>query len=229
MNMRIKTGIEGLDDMLNGGIPKGHSVAVIGAFGTGKTTFAMQFIWEGLINGEKCIFLSLEEDEDSVVESANRFGWDYSNYLGSQLQLLKLDPEDAKSSVERLESDIPELIKEFGATRIAVDSISLITMMYDSIDEKRKIVFKLAKSIKESGATAIFTAEVDPKNPKVSRDGIVEYVVDGVILLSFLEEHNVIKLTIRVLKMRRTQHSREVKLYEISEGGINVLAQADVF
>lgn len=229
MNMRIKTGIEGLDDMLNGGIPKGHTVAVIGAFGTGKTTFAMQFIWEGLINGERCIFLSLEEDEDSVVESASKFGWDYSKYLGSQLQLLKLDPEDAKSSVERLESDIPELIKEFEATRIAVDSISLITMMYNSIDEKRKVVFKLAKSIKESGATAVFTAEVDPKNPKVSRDGIVEYVVDGVILLSFLEENNVVKLTIRVLKMRRTQHSREVKLYEIGEGGINVLAQADVF
>ncbi len=226
---RVKTGIEGLDDMLNGGIPKGHSVAVIGAFGTGKTTLAMQFIWQGLINGEKCIFLSLEEDEESVIESAKKFGWDYSKYLNTNLQILKLDPEDAKSSVERLEGDIPELIKDFGATRVAVDSISLITMMYSNIEEKRKIVFKLSKSIKESGATAIFTAEVDPQNPKVSRDGIVEYVVDGVILLSFLEDGNFLKLTVRILKMRRTQHSREVKVYEIGEGGINVLSEADVF
>ncbi|OYT60253.1 KaiC domain-containing protein [Euryarchaeota archaeon ex4484_178] len=226
---RLRTGISGLDEMLGGGIPKGHSIAVIGSFGTGKSTFAMQFIWEGLINGEKCIFMSLEEDEESLLESAKAFGWDFSKYINNNLLLLKLDPEDAKSSVERLEGDIPELIKEFGASRVAIDSISLITMMYRDLDEKRRIVFKLSKSIKESGATAILTAEVDPRNPEVSRDGIVEYVVDGVILLSFLQENNRLKLALRILKMRRTAHSREVKLYEIGENGINVLAEADVF
>jgi KaiC domain protein len=226
---RLKTGIGGLDEMLGGGIPKGHSIAVIGSFGTGKSTFAMQFIWEGLVNGEKCIFMSLEEDEESLIESAKAFGWDFSKYLDNNLLLLKLDPEDAKSSVERLEGDIPELIKEFGASRVAIDSISLITMMYRDLDEKRRIVFKLSKSIKESGATAILTAEVDPRNPEVSRDGIVEYVVDGVILLSFLRETNRLKLTLRILKMRRTAHSREVKIYEIGNKGINVLAEADVF
>ena len=229
MKMRVKTGINGLDDMLGGGIPKGHSIAVIGSFGTGKSTFAMQFIWEGLLNGEKCIFMSLEEDEKSLMESAKAFGWDFSKYIDDSLLLLKLDPEDAKSSVERLEGDIPELIREFKATRIAIDSISLITMMYDNIEEKRRIVFKLSKSIKESGATAVFTAEVDPKNPEVSREGIVEYVVDGVILLSFLEENNRLKLTLKILKMRRTAHSREVKIYEIGKNGINVLAEADIY
>jgi KaiC domain protein len=229
MMERLKTGIGGLDEMLGGGIPKGHSIAVIGSFGTGKSTFAMQFIWEGLVNGEKCIFMSLEEDEESLIESAKAFGWDFSKYLDNNLLLLKLDPEDAKSSVERLEGDIPEIIKEFGASRVAIDSISLITMMYRDLDEKRRIVFKLSKSIKESGATAILTAEVDPRNPEVSRDGIVEYVVDGVILLSFLRETNRLKLTLRILKMRRTAHSREVKIYEIGNKGINVLAEADVF
>ncbi len=227
---RVKTGVGGLDDMLNGGIPKGHSIAVIGAFGTGKSTLAMQFIWEGLKNGERCIFLSLEEDEESILESAGSFGWDFSTHVeNGNLLIIKLEPEDAKSSVERLEGDIPELIRTRRASRIVVDSISLITMMYESMDEKRKIVFKLSKSIKESGATALFTTEVDPTNPLVSRDGIVEYVVDGVILLSFLEESHRLKLTIRILKMRRTQHSREVKEYEIGDNGITVLSEADVF
>lgn len=227
---RVKTGVEGLDDMLNGGIPRGHSIAIIGAFGTGKSTLAMQFIWEGLRNGERCIFLSLEEDEESIVKSASSFGWDFATHIeNGNLLVIKLEPEDAKSSVERLEGDIPELIRTRKASRIVVDSISLITMMYENVDEKRKIVFKLSKSIKESGATALFTAEVDPKNPLVSRDGIVEYVVDGVILLSFLEEAHRLKLTIRILKMRRTRHSREVKEYEIGDKGIIVLSEADVF
>ena len=226
---RVKTGIEGLDEMLGGGIPKGHSVAVIGSFGTGKTTFSMQFIWEGLKNGESCIFLSLEEDEDSILESARSFGWDMEEYVESgSLLILKLDPEDAKSSVERLEGDIPELIEERQASRVAVDSISLITMFYEDEERKRETVFRLVKSIKDSGATAVLTAEVDPKNPMVSRDGIVEYVVDGVILLSFLERDNKLNLTLRVLKMRRTRHSREVKVYEIGEGGITVYALGDV-
>ncbi len=227
--MRVKTGIEGLDEMLGGGIPEGHSIAVIGAFGTGKTTFAMQYIWEGLKNGEKCIYISLEEDEKSIVDSAAKFGWDFSAHLSDNLLLVRMEPEDAKSSIRRIEAELPQIIKDFGATRIAVDSVSLLTMMFRSEEEKREAILMLSKSIKESGATAVFTAEADPRNPYVSREGIIEYVVDGVILLSFREEGNMLKLVLRILKMRRAKHSREVKPYEITEEGIRVLSEAAIF
>ena len=227
--MRIKTGINGLDDMIDGGIPQGHSVAIIGSFGTGKTTFAMQYIWEGLRNGEKCIFISLEEDEESIIKTAESFGWKFGDYIDGSLLLIKLEPEDAKSSVNRLEGEIPEIIKEFEATRIAIDSVSLITMLFSGEEERRKALFKLSRSIKESGATSIFTAEVDPRNPVVSRDGLVEYVVDGVILLSFIEQNNSLMLTLRVLKMRRTKHSRDVKPYKITDHGIEVMSESKLF
>ena len=227
--MKIRTGIGGLDDMLEGGIPAGHSVAVIGSFGTGKTTFAMQFIWEGLKNGEKCIFMSLEEDEESIVETARSFNWDFENYLNDSLLIIKLEPEDAANSIKRLEGEIPQIIREFGASRIAIDSVSLITMLYREEEEKRKALFTLSRSIKESGATAIFTAEVDPRNPYVSRDGLVEYVVDGVILLMPREVNERIMLTLKILKMRRTKHSREVKPYDITSEGIEVLSESTIF
>jgi len=227
--MKIKTGIDGLDEMLEGGIPAGHSIAVIGSFGTGKTTFAMQYIWEGLINGEKCIFLSLEEDEGSIIETASTFGWDFGKYLNEQLLLIKLEPEDAGNSVKRLEGEIPQVIRDFEASRIAIDSVSLITMLFENEEDKRMNLFALSKSIKESGATAVFTAEVDPKNPNVSRDALIEYVVDGVILLTPIEQQNRIMLTLKILKMRRTKHSREVKPYEITSSGLVVLAQSDIF
>ncbi|NPA74937.1 MAG: KaiC domain-containing protein [Euryarchaeota archaeon] len=224
--MRVSTGIEGLDDMIDGGFPEGHSVAVIGSFGTGKTTFAMQFIWEGLQRGEKCIFLSLEEDEDSIVETARTFGWDFESYLDEKLLIIKLEPEDAGTSIKRLEGEIPEMIREFEAKRIAIDSVSLITMMFRTEEDRRKYLFTLSKSIKESGATALYTAEIDPHNPQGSRDGLVEYVVDGVILLTLVEYNNAMRPILRVLKMRRTRHSREVKPYEITEHGLVVMSES---
>ncbi len=227
--MRIKTGIKGLDEMMEGGFPEGHSIAVIGSFGTGKTTFAMQYIWEGLQSGEKCIFLSLEEDEKSIVETAKSFGWDFEKYMNNELLLIKLEPEDAGSSVKRLEGEIPQVIKDFGAKRIAIDSVSLITMLFEGEEDKRTNLFALSKSIKDSGATAVLTAEVDPKNPGVSRDALVEYVVDGVILLTPREENNRIMLTLKILKMRRTKHSRAVKPYEITSQGIEVLSESEIF
>ncbi|MFQ6059917.1 MAG: RAD55 family ATPase [Thermoplasmata archaeon] len=76
----VKTGVEGLDELLGGGIPSGHVVAVLGGFGTGKTTLALQYIKRGLENGERCIFITLEESDDSIRENAKSFGWDLKEY-----------------------------------------------------------------------------------------------------------------------------------------------------
>src|SRR5437879_12428491 len=72
----VLTGIDGLDEMLGRGVPSGHIITVLGSFGTGKPTFALQLLMQGLINGEKGIFISLEEDTDSVVANPASCGWD---------------------------------------------------------------------------------------------------------------------------------------------------------
>src|SRR5207249_5397627 len=77
----VLTGIDGLDEMLGRGVPTGHIITVLGSFGTGKTTFALQFLMQGLINGEKGVFISLEEDADSVIANAASFGWDLPAYI----------------------------------------------------------------------------------------------------------------------------------------------------
>src|SRR5439155_819664 len=77
----VLTGIDGLDEMLGRGVPAGHIITVLGSFGTGKTTFALQFLMLGLINGEKAVFISLEEDFDSVVAIVESFGCDLIRYL----------------------------------------------------------------------------------------------------------------------------------------------------
>ncbi len=74
----LSTGIVGLDELLNGGVPEKHMIAVIGGMGTGKTTMALQFLMNGLMNGEKAVYMSLEEQEFEIKESAKRLWLGYS-------------------------------------------------------------------------------------------------------------------------------------------------------
>jgi KaiC domain protein len=229
---RVKTGIEGLDEMLGGGLPRSLAVALMGSFGTGKTTFGLQFIQEGLKVGEKGIFISLEEDQESILANARSFGWELQQYIDQKkLAIVKLEPTDAKTTITQVKSELPEFIKSFGASRIVLDSVSLLNLLFDTDHEKRSNLFTLIQMIKRTGATCIMTAEVRDDNPNASRDGLVEYAVDGVIALRYeeLKEKAEIQLTVRVMKMRRIQHSRRVKPYAITGKGIEVHAAAEAF
>lgn len=228
---RVKTGIEGLDGMLEGGIPRGHTFVVMGSFGTGKTTFGLQFLNQGLAQGEKGIYISLEEDQDSILEDARAHGWELKQFLDSkQLALVKLEPNDAKSTISRIKSDLPDFIKSYGASRIVVDSVSLLNMLFDSDHDRRTNLFNLSQMIKKCGATCLMTAEVKDENPLASRDGLAEYVADGVIALRYIERESKseLQLSLRIIKMRRTNHSRKITPYQITGKGIMVHEGAEV-
>lgn len=221
---RIKTGINGLDDLIGGGFPKGHTVAVIGPFGAGKTTFGLQFLNYGLENGERCIFISLEEESESIIKTAESFGWKFGDYVkNGSLTIIRLDPEDAKATMTRIEGDISKEIADFGATRLVFDSATLLTMMFKEEHEKRRVLFSLSKAVKMAGVTSVFTGEVDPSNHMVSRDGLLEYVVDGVISLDLMRQEYKLRLVLQILKMRMTYHSRDTHPFYIKENGIEVL------
>lgn len=228
---RVKTGIGGLDEMLNGGIPKGHVFTVMGSFGTGKTTFSLQYLWEGLQNDENCIFISLEEDKDAIIRTGKSYGWDFTPYIEeNKIAIEKLKPADAEATVSKIKSDLPNFIKSFNAQRIAVDSVSLLNMMSNTPQEKRDRLFGLCKMVKDSNATTLLTAEVKDVNPESSRDGLVEYTTDGVILLRYNKsERQDVQMSVQVIKMRRIQHSRKIKPYEITDHGIDVQTEGAVF
>ena len=229
---RITTGVAGLDEMLGGGIPQGQIIALMGSCGTGKSTLSLQFIWDGLQKGEKGIFISLEEDEEAIKKSAETYGWNIQSHLDDQsLTLVKLEPSDAKSTITRINSELPSYIKNNEVKRVVFDSVSLLSMLFDNDSERRSGLFDLCRHIKDSGATALFTAEVSSDNPDVSRDGLVEYVADGVILLRYNEtsDGSDIQLSVRIVKMRRANHSRRIKPYNITSNGIEVHSKAEVF
>jgi len=228
---RLSTGIEGLDEMLGGGIPKRHIVCVLGAYGTGKTTFALQFTHAGLVNNEKCIFISFESGERELVLSGKNYGLDLEKYLRESFMVVKLSPTSFKASIERIESELPALITAFGAQRLVVDSITLFEMLFDDDAARRSALFRFCATLKELGVTAVLTAEADKDNPMVSKYGLVEYAVDGVILLRYIRSDAMTPTTlaIEIVKMRNTWHSREIKPYDITSEGIKVHTGTEVF
>jgi KaiC domain protein len=226
---RVTTGIAGLDEMLGGGLPAGHVVLVTGLPGTGKTCFGLQFLFSGAARGEKGIYLSLEEDEPALLASAREFGWPVDAAIAAgTVKVMRLDPKQTHQNLLRIQSDLGKELKQMGAKRIVVDSVSLLNMLSDDEPARRNTLFGLAAACREAGATTVLTAEADPLHPAVTRDGLSEYIADGVVLLGYssAEEGHRIGLSLRILKMRRTAHARTVQPYQIGAGGITVDAKA---
>ena len=227
---RVSSGVKGLDEMLGGGFPQGHIVVAVGGSGTGKTTLALHYIIDGLLKGESGIYISIEEDKESILGAARAYGWDLEKYIkDNKLAILKLDLSDIKTTARRVKSELPEIIGSFGAKRLVIDSITLYSMMFDDVIERRIRLFGLNKAIKKAEITALYTAEVNTDSQLHSKDGIVEYSADGVIFLQQNESEKNIKLIMRIIKMRKIQHDRLYRPYEITGKGILVYPNEMVY
>ncbi len=226
---KVPTGVAGLDEMLGGGFPAGHVVLVTGLPGTGKTCLALQFLLEGTRRDEKGVFLSLEEDVPQLLETGRQFGWPIDPAVNQgALKVVRLDPKETRQSLHRIQGELGHELASLGARRIVVDSVSLLNMLSDDEPGRRATLFSLAAACRASGATTVLTAEADPLHPEVSRDGLSEYVADGVVVLGYrtAADGRRVGLSLRVLKMRRTSHARSVQPYAIGSSGLVVDAKA---
>lgn len=228
----LNTGISGLDEMLCGGVPEGHTVAVLGSPGTGKSTLVLQFIYNGLQNNENCVYLSLEESEKNLIKTAMIFGWDLKPYIDDKkLTLVNFSRFNFKEMINRFESDLPKLLKSLNIKRLVIDPITLYEMIYDTESERRDHIFNFSQVLKETGITVIMTSEISKENPYSSKYGLIEYITDGVIIMRQVRHSDLTVVTtfIEVLKMRHIDHSKEIKPYSITKNGIEVHSGSGVF
>jgi KaiC domain protein len=228
---RMKVGIIGLDDMLGGGLIPGSICAIIGTYGTGKTTFALQFIWEGLKKGEHIIYISLEEREERIFEYMLQKGWDVTPFMNKSLFVIKLDPTDFNLANNRIKNELPRLIKQVNAHRVVIDPISLFEDLFDSDSIRRQEMFRFVESMRDQKCTIMMTSETDKDNPFSSRHALIEYLADTVILLRYVRPSDLtdVHLALEVVKMRMSAHSREIKPYEIQQDQVLVYSEANVF
>ncbi len=228
---RVKVGIEGLDDMLGGGLIPNSISVIIGTYGTGKTTFSLNFIWEGLKNNENVIYISLEESKTRIQTYMEQKGWKIEDYLDKSLHVFKLDPTDFNLANNRIKKELPGLIEELKATRVVIDPISLFEDLFTTDAERRQEMYRFTEGIRDKQCTILMTSETHRDNIFSSRHGLVEYLADTVILLRFVRpsDQTNVHLALEVVKMRMSSHSREIKPYDIFREKIGVYSEANVF
>ena len=226
------SGIIGLDRMLSGGIPTHHLVALIGAFGTGKSTISMQFINNCLLENKTCVYINLDVGEDQFIETASMFGWDFEKYIEEEkLILVTLSSADISNSIMKIEGAIPQFLESTKVDSIVFDSITLLEMFHTLESERRNMMFNLCEIFRNSGATTLLTSEASDDDPYSSKFGILEYLVDGVIALRYVRPVGTfdVSLEMEVIRMRQTDHHRGSRPYTITEKGITVSVEAEMF
>jgi len=233
---RIKTGIRGFDELVEGGIPEGRSILIAGGTGTGKTIFATEFLVNGAKQGEPGIYLTLDERPELIREDMLRFGWNLRQMEDASLikiidgTIAKLGiPSDEEFSLPATGFDLDKLllelmraIKKIKAKRVVIDSIPALGFNFESDHEVRKAVLKIVYLLSRTGVTTLMTTEVVEDSRLYSRYGVEEFVADGVIVLHYMGIGTQSNRTLHIRKMRATKHSEDLHPIEISDSGLKI-------
>ena len=218
---RIKSGVEGIDALIEGGFPEGSVVLVAGTPGTGKTILGIQYLVEGTKKKEMGILISFEQERRDIIQQAARFGWDLEALEKKNLlRIVSMWP----TSFDEVMTKIFKCLY-FKPKRLVVDSVTSVTY---SMKENREAFHKMTEKLKKTGLTAMLTSELLSGDKGYSRDGVSEFVSDGLIVLSSTEAAGEHKNLLRVEKMRSSKINKESHLYDITDEGFQLTAPPTV-
>ena len=217
---RVESGVPGLDKFLEGGFVKGSTNMIAGTAGACKTTFCMQFLWQGLQKGENGVYVTLEQKPDEILMDMSRYGWDFKKYIDTEN--FKIESVIA-SDIAELSSTIFNSLKTIKAKRFALDSLSLAAMGWKETEELPKMrlkAFDMINALKKTEVTSMLISEI-PRSERdvLSRFGFEEFVVDGVILLQSFSVGGPVR-SLQILKMRRTNHGKKIYPFDVTEKGL---------
>ncbi|MFQ5610904.1 MAG: RAD55 family ATPase [Anaerolineae bacterium] len=222
---RVKTGINGLDQMLGGGFLTETANLVEGAPGTGKTTLGMQFIYNGIsMFNEPGLIITFEEFPQQYYHDAASFGWDFVKLeKEGLLKVIMTSPEVSKLDLESVGGMIETHIAQMGARRVVVDSMTHFERLSQDPVELRELEYSFINALKREGVTSLLTRESSALLGEAPEgDGSIGFVVDSYVLLRYVEIESAIRKALLVLKMRGSDHAKDIQQYEITADGIEL-------
>ena len=248
MSTNSPTGVQGLDELLNGGIPEGRVVLIVGGPGSGKTILASQFLHKGISEyNQNGIFVSLDEEKDHYYSEMISFGWDFAKAekerkfsfldatkMSRAAMLRERLVSEAKSlrgkqlQIDKLVENIETLIDEVDAKRVVLDTLATLFHRFPDPIERRIAVVDLIESLSELKITTLITTELGrlTLDRKVT---VEEYMAHGVILMQTLYSSGVTSRAMQVVKMRGTKTNPNLVPYTIDSSGIEIFPDVSLF
>lgn len=232
---KVSTGIIGLDEILNGGIPEKNVVLLSGGPGTGKSIFSQQFLWHGLQNNEPGIYVALEEHPIQVRQNMSQFGWNTKPFeekgLFALIDAFTAGFGKSKEFEKYIVRDLNDLhdfidvlrqaIKDINAKRVVIDSVT--TLYLNKPTYARSIILQLKRVLAGIGCTSLLVSQVSIDERGFGGPG-VEHGVDGIIRLDLDEIKGELKRSLLIWKMRGTSHSLKRHYFEITQSGIKIVS-----
>ena len=227
---KIRTMIEGFDDISHGGLPAGRTTLVSGTSGTGKTLLAVQFLYNGIVDfDESGVFVTFEESPADIIKNAFSFGWNLQKFVDEgKLFILDASPDpdgqdvvgnfDLSALIERIQY----AIRKYKAKRVSIDSVTAVFQQYDAVSVVRREIFRIVARLKQVGVTTIMTTERVDEYGQVARFGVEEFVSDNVVILRNVLEGERRRRTIEILKLRGTTHMKGEYPFTMTRQGINI-------
>ncbi len=224
LQRRLSTGVPGLDQMMGGGIPSGYSVLLAGPSGSGKTVLSNQFIIEGAERGENGVVAIFEKRPSDYLQTTPR-GEAFAKLVKEKkLEVVYLRPLDL--SLDETLLELQQAVKRVGATRAVIDSLSGLELALAPTfrEDFRESLYRMMGALTGLGVTLMATVELEDNytNLRFSPQGVA-FLTDAIVIQRYVEVNGRFKRALAVVKVRSSQHSKELCEYEISEhGGIAI-------
>ena len=228
---RCVTGIDAIDHILNGGIPRGNTVLISGSVGTGKTSICIEFLIRGAINGENSLYLSVTEPTDKLLQNVIPFDF-FDDRLARQgkLQFLDLPKMYEKLGIDREDLDLDQtrlladtiagLVEEQKIKRLVLDSVTSVCYRIREQERIRDFLLRLGTVLSAKGCTTLLVSEIRSSEEGYSQWGVEEALADGVIVTGNLERRGDLLRTLQIVKMRGTTHSRAKYVLDLTTSGV---------
>ncbi|MDD4307591.1 MAG: ATPase domain-containing protein, partial [Thermoplasmata archaeon] len=212
---RIKTGIYGLDQLIEGGVRDNTAIVIVGSSGTGKTTFAMQFLMHGIENGEQGLYVTMEESPEQLMKEAEMLGWDMKKHYEKSLFFIHLKGKNFKKMIDE---QIPQLVKARSdydiKTRVVIDPMTPVIWATEDKLQQREMIGKLFYTLKELGVVVATVEEHSRPGEIIGEDVLLPvYLADGAINLEYYPIGGAFNRTLKIIKMRGTHHGEGVYPY----------------
>ncbi len=227
----IKTGVDGLDSILDGGIVPRSAVLVSGNPGTGKSIFGIQYLYTGAIEeDERGIYISFEENQDDIRRAAESVGMDRWSDLVEEGQIKVYDKRqmlkegDFTATMDLLLEDFAD--QEYD--RLVLDSLTMFQLFFDDEKEKRTYLLKFSDILKQNGLTSLLINEQGAVFPE-TEIGLENFLTDGNIYFIQTPTDSGVNRYVWVAKMRKQNINTDIFPMEIGDGGITVFEKAGGF